>query len=178
MAAVLAALELWLEDHDKLVSLVGGVVGFLGFLLAIGSLIYNIRNNTRTRDFTSVIALQKLINEEKLRFQEVARVKPRNQEHYKWAAADYFNTLELVAFTLNKSLIGSRTGDYLVDWMKAELDWIYQSKTQGSVMRELMAGSAINPFKEIFEFHPPRRPLPESELRIPIKYPNSDNSPK
>ncbi|MBY3091696.1 hypothetical protein HFO72_12900 [Rhizobium laguerreae] len=155
----LAAIEKWLEDYEKIISLASYVVGLCGVLTGFGTLIYNVRNNTRTRNFNNVLALQKLIREEKEKFHAVAAIRPRDQTKYKLAATHYFNVLEMTAFSLNHKFISGRSSQYLADWVRDELDGIYQSETQGAVMNELRQ-TDDPPFGEIFRFHGPRKPLP------------------
>ncbi|RVP48883.1 hypothetical protein [Sinorhizobium medicae] len=153
------ALETWLRAHEQTVSLASYIIGLCSVLTAVGSLIYNMRNNTRTRNFNNVVSLQGLIRDEKEQFHAVAAIRPRDQKKYKVAAAHYFNILELAAFALNHKFIGGGSGDYLAGWLKDELDGIYGSATQGAVMNELRQVSDP-PFGEIYQFHPPEGPLP------------------
>jgi len=157
----LARLNDWLGMHQHVVSLAGDVVGVIGLLIALASLMYTISNNTKAQNFGSMLAIQNLIRDEKEKYYGVARVQPRDQHDYELAATHYFNTLELTAFLLNRKLIHGNAMMYLSEWIRDEIDHIYQSPTQGAVMHSLMQ-EEDPPFSEIFRFHPPTGPFPVS----------------
>lgn len=159
MLVDLPSLEQWLTSYKQTITLVSYGVGLLGVLTALGTLIYNVQNNTKTRNFNNVLAFHKLIREEKEKFHAVAAVRPRDQKKYKAAATHYFNALEMTAFSLNHKFLTGRSSRFLADWVEDELEWIYQSPTQGAVMGEIR-DVEDPPFGEIFIFHPPRQPLP------------------
>ncbi|MGH0218496.1 hypothetical protein NKY68_00205 [Sinorhizobium meliloti] len=154
-------LNQWLGEHEHVVSLASNIVGLLGLLIALGSLVYTVSSNTKTQNFNSVLALQNLVRDEKENFHAVASIKPRDQQKYELAAIHFFNTMELVAFCLNRKFLHGRSLIYLAEWMRDELDHIYKSPTQGAVMAALRTNENP-PFGEIFRFYPPTKPFPPS----------------
>ncbi|NSZ09773.1 hypothetical protein G6M14_25720 [Agrobacterium tumefaciens] len=118
--------EEFLKLHKDALGLVLSAGSTLSaFIAAISLLVAALTyfGNRRSRDFGAVTAIQKMVREEANLLYTAAN--PYDEAKYAWFASNYFDVLEVAAFSINEKLLDSKSRGFESKWLVGEADKLF-----------------------------------------------------